>query len=96
MIFSEHFLRLLLGRFCEVLDSCKTSENAEITELSQLNPVILAKVVKYMLLKDRDSDIMRIQQKAEKEEAKRGNSAGKSGKKSPAKAGSAKKVLYSF
>ena len=48
-----------------------------------------------MLLKDRDSDLARIQLKAEKEESKSGRtSAGKSGKKSPTKAASAKKVQF--
>ena len=59
-------LNFISGRFCEVFDSCKNSEGGDITELSELSPVILAKVVKFMLLRDRDQDLIRQQVKAEK------------------------------
>ena len=89
------FLNFFVGRFADILDLCKSSENGDITDLSQLNEPMLARVVKYMLLKDRDNDIIRIQTKhgGRSETASATKTGKKSPPKSPKKAGSAKKVF---
>jgi len=78
------------AKFSEVFDSCKHVETgADITDINDLGPVQLARLVKFFLLRQKDLDLTRIQAKTDKAAAK-ANDASK-GKKTPPAAGKGKR-----
>merc|ERR1711970_1020207 len=55
------------AKYTEVFDTCKNIETGgEVVELNEVGPVVLARLLKYNMLRSTDTDLARIQSKNEK------------------------------
>merc|ERR1712212_771706 len=76
-------LRPASAKYTEVFDICKHIEHGgEITDLNDLGPVVLSRLVKFYLLRQKELDQARILAKLEKQN-KSETPTSKGGKKSP-------------
>merc|ERR1711990_1081495 len=77
-------LRPTTAKHAEVFDICKHVEHGgEISDLNDLGPVVLSRLVKFYLLRQRELDQARILAKMEKHTKSVTPTGGKGGKKSP-------------
>jgi len=83
-----------------VFDTCKNIETGgEVVELNEVGPVVLARLLKYNMLRSKETDLARIQSKNEKMNQGAADIPSKGKKTPPAQKGkrsaSAKKVTHS-